>query len=894
MRIYDIQTAFARGELSPRLHARTDIDHYRLGLKECTNFYVLRQGALRKRQGTEFVAEVRDSANKTRLVPFIFSTQQAYMLEFGHEYFRVFVNGSAVVEPPKAIDGATNADPVVLSSPSHGFANGDRVIVSGVAGMTEINEREFVVANVVGTTFELANEDGTGHGTYAGGGQVARIPQFATSYLETELFDLQFAQSADTLYVAHKGYAPRKITRTSDIAWTVSEVDFQNGPFLPQTPGGTATSLTLSADGNVIPQMTSNTAPSGTAAASGGSATAWHAADRTRLTGLLQADNGIGWWEYDAGAPRKVVGYFLQAGGGVNANGTPVDFVFEGFTGSVWVALDAQSNVDPWAESEVRYFPFDNDTFYQKYRLRWTQIGDGSTSIITEIGFKESADEMLAITLTASSTSDINGSAGFQATDFGRPIRIRGSDGVWRWFEITGYTSPTVVTGVLHGQPLPDLEATTKWQLGAFSDQTGYPQSVSFFEERLVWARTDAEPQKVWGSKSFAFEDHGVSAPLVDDDAFAVEIASDQVNEIKWISESSDLLLGTSDAIRTLGPSDSSKAFSATNLRQRRQTTIGSAALQPARIGGVSLYADRFARSLRELFFSFESNAFAAPDLTIMSDHLLASGITAMAYAQMPDSILWVTVGSGELVSLTYERDHRIVGLTRHLLGGGGADDHGIVESVATIPGAEATEVWLLVRRTINGATKRYVERLSPQFENMDIEDAAFLDSHVRKVDPVGQTLTGLGHLEGETIGIVIDGAVAPDQVVSGGAISLPDGPTPSKVVVGLRYRSKAVQLRPPLAGRDGSHLGRLKSAPEILVDLHESLALRAGPEGAEVELIEREAGELMDQQITPRTGTFKVHVQGGWRDVAELSLVSDQPLPATVRAITRGLEIEP
>ena len=886
MRIYDIQTAFARGELSPRLHARTDIDHYRLGLKECTNWYVLRQGALRKRQGTEYIAEVRDSSKKTRLVPFIFSTQQAYMLEFGETYFRVFVNGSGVVEAAKDIDGATNTNPVVITSIGHGLADGDRVIVSGVVGMTEINEREFVVANKADDTFELSGEDGISHGAYASGGKVARISEFATLYGESELFELQFAQSADTLYVAHRNHPPHKITRSSDTSWSVTEIDFEDGPYL-ESPADNDTLLTLSGDGNIIPVMTSNTAPSGTVdATTAGSA--FVAADRKVST--VYVDPIEAFWSYEPASPRVCVGYTLRSS--TATQGMITDWEFDGWNGTTWVTLDGRKGEIGWRDREERFYSFENTFAYDKYRISYASVENDNNSSISEIGFTESGDEMLPLTLTASGTAGINGGQGFLASDLDRPIRLLGPDGEWRWFKITGWTSSTVVSGRLYGRHFREPPTINTWRMGAWSENTGYPASVSFFEERLVWARTDTEPQKVWGSKTFAFEDHGVSLPVVDDDAFSVEIASDQVNEIKWISEASDLLVGTSDAIRTLGPSDSSKAFSATNLRQRRQTTIGSAALQPARIGGVSLYADTFSKSLRELFFSFESNAFTAPDLTILSDHLLASGITAMAYAQSPDSILWIAVGTGELVSLTFERDQRIVGMARHRLGGG--SDYGIVESVAAIPGPDATEVWLLVRRTINGMAKRYVERLTAQFEDMVVDEAAFLDSCVR-VDGVsiGQ-ITGLGHLEGESVAILADGTVAPDRVVSGGAVSLPAGLTADKVVVGLRYRSKAVQLRPPLTGQDGSHLGRLKSAPEMLIDVHESLAVKAGPEGAEVELIERAADESMDRQIALRTGSFKVHVQGGWRDVAQLSLVSDQPLPATIRAITRGLEIEP
>ena len=295
-------------------------------------------------------------------------------------------------------------------------------------------------------------------------------------------------------------------------------------------------------------------------------------------------------------------------------------------------------------------------------------------------------------------------------------------------------------------------------------------------------------------------------------------------------------------------------------------------------------------RGLRELFFSFENNAFTAPDLTILSDHLLKPGIVDMAYAEAPDSIVWIAVGSGDLVSLTFERDQRIVGLARHALGGNDTQ----VESVAAVPGPEASEVWLVIRRTVDGNTKRYVERLSAGFEGGDIADAAFLDSFLRYDGAPANTVNGLEHLEGETVGVLADGIVESSTTVSGSAVSLEDGRTAAKILVGLEYQSKVKLLRPALASQDGSLLGRLKSVPEVFIDVHETLGLRAGPEGAENDLDRRLAGQHMDQQIPLLSGSFKLHVATGWRDEAELSLVSDQPLPATIRAVTRGVEMEP
>lgn len=819
MRIYDIQSAFARGELSPRLHGRTDIDHYAMGLKECTNWYVLRQGALRKRPGTEFIAEVKTSSRKTRLIPFTFSTQQSYMLEFGDAYFRV-------------------------------YANGGRVEVAGVP------------------------------------------VEVVTPYLEAELFELKYAQSADTLYIAHPKHAPRKISRLSDTQWSVEALEFKDGPYLKE-PEDVDTTLTLSATGGIIPAMTSNTVPSGMADASSQSNPAFHAFDKNENTAHTLVGT-TGWLEYDPPAPDGVVvGYVLQAGTAGLENMLST-WAFQGYDGASWVTLDSRRKESGWAPREVRYYEFKNSTAYQSYRIKWTATDGGGVSHCGEMEFKESPDTMAPVTLVAGGTAGINDGSGFLASDVGRAIRLFGADGAWRWFKITARTSATEVSGKLYGQPLPDLEPVKTWKMGAWCDACGYPSSVTFFEERLVWARTDTEPQKVWGSKSFGFDDHGVSSPLADDDAFSIEIASNQVNEIKWISEASELLIGTSAAIRTLGPSDTSKAFSATNARQQRHTTIGSAALQPARIGSVSLYADAYAKSLRELFFSFENNAFDAPELTILSEHLLSSGITDLAYAASPDSILWIAVGSGDLISLTFERDQRIVGMARHVVTGGAADIQGAVESIATIPGSDASEIWLVVRRTIGATTKRHVERLSGTDPANETVAGSYLDSSLKYAGAPVTTVTGLGHLEGEIVGVVADGVVVSDQLVAGGQIMLSGGASASLIVAGLRFTSSLAQLRPAISGQDGSHLGRLKAIAEVIVDVQDSLALKAGRAGSEVDFLERTAGEPLDQAIALRTGSFKLHFVGGWRNDDQVSLVSDQPLPATIRSITRALEMEP
>ena len=188
------------------------------------------------------------------------------------------------------------------------------------------------------------------------------------------------------------------------------------------------------------------------------------------------------------------------------------------------------------------------------------------------------------------------------------------SDGQWRWFRITGYTSTTQVEGVLYGPPL-NTDSPVNWRIGAFSGQSGYPNSVCFYQERLCWGGTREKPVSVWASRSGILADHGVSAPLVDDDAIAVTMLSSQVNQIRWIAEDEDILIGSAGSIRTIGAADRTSAFSATNAEQRRHTTYGSAGVTPARAGNTTIFVGRAMRNLRELLFSPEANGYVAPDL---------------------------------------------------------------------------------------------------------------------------------------------------------------------------------------------------------------------------------------------------------------------------------------
>ena len=208
--------SFVSGEFSAKMDGRTDFEKYASGCKTLENMLVHPQGAAARRVGTQFIAEVKTSSLKTRLIPFEFSTTQTYVLEFGNTYIRMFKDKGQITESDVTVSGITQANPAVVTASSHGFSNGDFVILSSVVGMTEVNGKTFKVADKTTNTFELQDVDGTDINSsaftaYSSGGDANRIYQITSPYLTAELFELKFAQSADVMYLTHPNHEVMKL-----------------------------------------------------------------------------------------------------------------------------------------------------------------------------------------------------------------------------------------------------------------------------------------------------------------------------------------------------------------------------------------------------------------------------------------------------------------------------------------------------------------------------------------------------------------------------------------------------------------------------------------------------------------------------------------------------------
>jgi len=561
-RVHPFQSNFTAGELSPRLEGQIDFKKYFNGCSVLENMSVYPHGGAVRRGGSYHVAEVKDSADTGRLIPFEFNVTQAYVLEFGDQYIRFYKD------------------------------NGQ--ILSG------------------GSAYEVASP-----------------------YLDSELFELHFAQSADVMYICHSNHAPRKLSRTGHTSWTLATPTF--------TWAGTS----------------------------------------------------------------------------------------------------------PW-------------------------------------------------------------------------------------------------------------DATN-----------GYPRTVSFYEQRLFFAGTSANPQTIWGSQTADYENFDQGTGL-DDQSMEYAIATNRVNVIRWLQPSRDFIVGTGGGEFKIGR-PSGEPLTPSNIMITQQTTYGSWTTPPIQVGSSILFVQRARRKLREFGYNFQNDAYIAPDMTLLSEHITEGYLQDAEYQQEPDSIVWACTADGKLLSMTYERPEDVVAWSRHSIGG--ADSK--VESVTVITTATSDQVWLLISRTIGGVTKKYVEYLDPEI-NVD-------SGLTGTVSGASATISGLSHLEGETVKVVVNGAVFPDQVVNGGAVtpSIPDSWGNVNVEVGLSYTSTLKTMRAEVGSQAGKAQGRKKRWNEVQVRLLNSTGVTINGDSMSF----RTSADAMDEGLGLFSGDVKV-TNLGWDRDGYIEVKQEQPLPMTILGI--------
>jgi len=638
--------------------------------------------------------------------------------------------------------------------------------------------------------------------------------------------------------------------------------------------------------------------------------------------------------------------------------------------------------------------PYRLDRFgHEDWSLTQVLFSDGPYLALntTATTMTSSASTGVGVTITASAVAGINDDAGFRATDVGRLIRIK-SGSKFGFVQITGFTNTLNVTADVLGSESVPTGTTTDWRLGEYNDTDGWPSAVSFIQQRMALGSTSKEPQKFWLSVSGDIEnfaDSDAEGDTLNDSSINFRLAAQRVNTILWFATRKKPIIGTQDGNWTLRSEGA--ILTPTDIAADFEVTSGCAKIPPIEIRSRLVFAQKQARKIVEFADVIQSNGlegFDAFDLTLLNDRVLKDGVVQMAYQQEPDSVIWCVRGDGQLATLTYQPDQDVMGWSRQIVGGSFQLSDSVVESVAAIPGqngsgqfkssADRDEVWVLVKREINGSTKRYIECLERTFNgDEDLqEDAFYVDSGLTLSNPINisaitnanpgvvttasahglsngddiritrvkgmielnntsflvanvtsttfelqntsgvnlnttsnstyksggevrakvNTVSGLSHLEGETVQILADGAVQPEKTVSSGAITL--SAAASVVHVGLQYNRKYKSLKLAFGARDGTPVGRPKSIADVILVVMESgegsltlASVEDGVVGAVTELDLRSANDIDGDPVNFFTGELRLGVTAGFDDDIRILLQGTAPLPATILALSPEID---
>ena len=665
-----------------------------------------------------------------------------------------------------------------------------------------------------GDQYFRVHKDG---GTVVSSGSPVEV---ATPYAHTDLAKLKFTQSADVMYLVHPDYAPRKITRTSHTAWTITEVDLLRGPMADDN----TTTTTLLANGRT---------GSVTITAS---ASTFVSSDVGRLVRLHE-----GFAKITNFSSATSVTATVQE----NADGRTE--LMPSYTATTISAHEGDPSTTG-LEHNDRYQDtagaFVSQGFKVGMKVTVSGFTDGNNNEASAIVVKVTDD-----TLLLAPSSDLTDEAA------GDSVTISG-----------------------------DLTASTDWALGAFSTVTGFPSAVAFYEQRLVFASTTEQPQTLFFSVGGSFEDFAAGVDA--DDALTYTLGSNQVNIIRYLQAGRVLLVGTSGGEFVVTSSEDAP-LSPTNAVVKRQATYGSADIQPVQVANVTLFVQRAKRKLRELVFDLNTDSYQAPDMTILAEHITETGIKEMSLQQEPDNVVWCVLENGKFVGMTYRREENVIAWHEHLIGGAfGSDAFGHVESVATIPGdLNEDDTYLVVKRTIGGATKRYIEYFSSFDFGSDVEDAFFVDSGLSYSGSSVTSISGLDHLEGQSVSILANGATHPDKTVSSGAISLDFAVT--KAHIGLNYSSTLQTMRIEAGGTEGTAQGKTKRIHEVVLRLFRTVGVKVGSSETELDRIPfRSSAQAMTAAIPLFTGDKEIEFRGGFDTDGFVVVQQDQPLPLTIIGI--------
>jgi hypothetical protein len=653
-----LQSSFNAGEVSPLLYGQAPLPKYKHGLETCLNYIPTLQGPLVRRPGTKYAAPVKDSDHPPALIPFQFSVTQAYMLEFGANYIRFFANLGQVITSSTIYKFDQG---FFQQQDAPNFGNFYATRASGTYGTGESNYPFVVPTVAAGSILELASP-----------------------YAAADVASIKYAQNADTLYLFHPKYPIHKLQRFGQQYWQLKQVVLQDGPY------NSINSFKARGDSTEVTLYTGTNFAASPQFYAGPLLNISSVVTDPGLSGQIQITTSVA-HKYVSG--QKV---FLAAIGGTT----------EANNNDTFASFPANPNYWVITVTSPTTFLLNASTFTHAYTSGGTVQPALWASDMDPATFNQSRGRALQVTFAGQ-----------------RYFCVMSS--VVNAARMIVYIGPLAISTYVP----PDSTTMVAWAMGTYSAVNGYPSCGTFHQDRLVLAGAPGSPQQIDASvpgdyENFAPSDRTTQV-VSDANAYSFQLNSKDVNTIRWVTSSAQgILAGTYSGEWSVSAATPNEAITATNVNAAQTGSFGSADVDAVQLGNSALYVQRAGRKLRELSYFFQVGTFRSTDLTALSEHITIPSVTKLATQKETQPLVWAVRSDGILLSMIFDRgDSNLeAGWTRHQLGGR-SDTSGkypLVTSIGTIPSPDLSfdQVWLVVRRWLNGAFVSTVEYMTRIFDD--------------------------------------------------------------------------------------------------------------------------------------------------------------------------------
>jgi hypothetical protein len=858
-----VQPSFNGGEWSPNLYARVDMQKYRTAAALLENFFVDYRGGASTRPGSAYVIQAYKSATQVRIINFQASFNVGYVVEIGNGYMRFMYQGAPVLETAFNISAASQADPCVITAVGNDFVPGDWVYITGVVGMTQLNDRFFEVLAVAGDDVTLgyildgANINSTAYTAYGSAGTVARIYTITSPYTSSDdLRQIKFAQSVNQMILCHPNHPVYVLTSASANNWSLLPATFGATISAPAAPTVTTS---LAAGSVYYSYVVTAIDPSGQES----SPSAAGVLSATQDIRSTAGSNFLTWAAVPTAVGYNVYEATVSYGVAVPAN------VQYGFIGTTNGINFVDSNI---AQDFSITPPISRNPFVGYSVASVTVTAPGTYTSVPTVSFTgASTVPAYATAVLGVTTSIVNAvGSGYAVNDlvtFANGIVVRVNSLIGSGVFTYSIVNPGAVTsGAVPANPLVQVSTTgggtgfqidvSNWGVVAvtvlvpgsgytvaptvgFSGAGGatatanlsaatviYPTVPGFVQQRLALAGPTNSPATFYMSKPGFYFNFDISNPIVASDAVTGTLVSGTLNSIKSIvGSSAGMLILTDKAVWLVNGGSPGAAITPISAVANPQSYIGASDVPPLIINYDVVFVQSKGSAVRSLSYNVYFNIFTGNDISVMSSHLFFGyTVVEWCWAEQPFYIAQAVRDDGVLLSMTYMKDQEFIGWSHYVT-------DGLYKSICSVTeeldsGVDIDAVYTVVQRTVGGNPVQYIERFVERSFPNGYLSAWCVDSGLQYSGTSATTFTGAEHLAGLTVTGLADGIkITPFVMPTTGIFTLPTAA--STVTIGLAYACDLQTL--PLDVGDPSVQGDVKKIQQVDIRVTETLGLQIG-----------------------------------------------------------------